>query len=46
MAPLPHATVCPPDPEVSVGGVVVPLASAMAKRAVQRTFSDAGDVNW
>ena len=46
MEPAPQDMVWPPETEVSLGGVVVPLASAMANRAVQRTFSEAGDVNW
>jgi hypothetical protein len=45
-APVPHGMAAPPGWVVSEGGVVLPLASAIAKRVVQVRFFDAGDVNW
>lgn len=45
-APVPHGMASPFGSVASLGGVVFPFASAMAKRVVQRVSGESGDVNW
>ena len=45
-APVPQGMAAPPGWVEFVGGVVLPLASAMAKRVVHNVVDDAGEVNW